>query len=266
MIYPILYYGEPILRRRARSVERFDGELERLAADMLETMYAADGVGLAAPQIGLDKRLFVALEVAQADPDEAGDGVGQESGEGEEAAASAGVGAAGGTVHDEHAGQLAPAVDGERAEGAAQDLGGTHDDEDEETPLTKEEKRRAWGVVREHVIVNPVMLTSSGRQLARDGCLSLPGLVAEGVPRPTHVELEYQDLTGARRRLSADGYFAHVLQHEFDHLEGVLYFDHLPPERRQAFLEEHRSLLAEWQRLARARAKSAEPARVRQTR
>ena len=221
MIYPILYYGEPVLRRRARPVERFDSALEQLAADMLETMYAADGVGLAAPQIGLDRRLFVALEVQQDEPDE------------DDAAAQA----------DEPAGQLAET---DEADG----------DEPEE-PLTEDEKRRAWGVVREHVIVNPVLIDSSGRQLARDGCLSLPGLVALDVPRPTYVALEYQDLSGVKRRLQAEGYFAHVLQHEFDHLEGVLYFDHLPKDRREAFLEEHRSQLAEWQRLARARAKSA---------
>jgi len=238
LIYPILYYGEPILRRRARPVERFDAELEQLAADMLETMYAADGVGLAAPQIGLDLRLFVALEVRQEEEPEDGEGE-HDSGDG--------VSVAGQAVD---AAELSAAGEGGQA-----DLEAANGEPVE--PLSEQEKREAWGVVREHVIVNPVLVESSGRQLARDGCLSLPGLVAYDVPRPTRVVLEYQDLRGEQQRLEAEGYFAHVLQHEFDHLEGVLYFDHLPKDRREAFLEEHRSQLAEWQRLARARAKAA---------
>ena len=94
MIYPILYYGEFVLRRRASPVEAFDDELELLAADMLETMYAADGVGLAAPQIGLDKRLFVALEVQ---PDEEPEGGAGQSAD-VDAAGNAGVDRAAG--HD----------------------------------------------------------------------------------------------------------------------------------------------------------------------
>lgn len=245
MIYPILYYGEPVLRRRASPVEAFDDELERLAADMLETMYAADGVGLAAPQIGLDKRLFVALEVQ---PDEEPEGGTGQSADVDAAGDDAGLDRAAG----DDAGVGSWGVDSHAGDSDAGDSDAVGSDE----PLTEDEKRRAWGVVREHVIVNPVMLESTGRQLARDGCLSLPGLVAEDVPRPTFVALEYQDLAGRKHRLEAEGYFAHVLQHEYDHLEGVLYFDHLPKDRREAFLEEHRAQLAEWQRLARARAKA----------
>src|SRR5690606_32640273 len=99
----------------------------------------------------------------------------------------------------------------------------------------------------------PVIVARSGKQFGRDGCLSLPGLVVDDVPRALSVVVEYQDLTGERRSLTADGYFAHVLQHEFDHLEGVLFFDHLPPARRDSFLEENRAQLAQWQREARAR-------------
>lgn len=210
MIHPIVLYGDPILRRRASPVTRFDEELERLAADMVETMYAADGVGLAAPQIGRSLRLFVALEVAETEDDE------------------------------EQSGQAAPEAEGEE--------------------LTQEQKRRAWGVVREHVIVNPQMVAMEGRQYGRDGCLSLPGLSVEDVPRAQRVVLDYQDLKGERHRLEAEGYFAHVLQHEYDHLEGVLFFDHLPAARRERFLEENRKQLAEWQREARALAKERERA------
>jgi len=210
LIHPIVLYGDPILRRRASPVTRFDEELERLAADMVETMYAADGVGLAAPQIGRSLRLFVALEVAETEDEE------------------------------EQSGQAAPEAEGEE--------------------LTQEQKRRAWGVVREHVIVNPQMVAMEGRQYGRDGCLSLPGLSVEDVPRAQRVVLDYQDLKGERHRLEAEGYFAHVLQHEYDHLEGVLFFDHLPAARRERFLEENRKQLAEWQREARALAKERERA------
>lgn len=216
MIYPIRTYGDPILRRTATPVTVFDDDLARLASDMIETMYAADGVGLAAPQIGIGWRLFVAAEVAPRDDE----------------------GPAGQAL--EH-----------------QDDGAGHE-------LSQVEKRSAWGVVREHVIVNPVVVRTAGTQHGRDGCLSLPGLSVEDVPRAFSVVLDYQDLSGARHRLGAEGYFAHVLQHEYDHLEGVLFFDHLPPLRRDRFLEEHRAQLAQWQRDAKARLKSRPEGRQRQ--
>ena len=144
MIHPIRYYGDPVLRRRASEVTEFDADLKRLAADMIETMYAADGVGLAAPQIGVSKRLFVALEVQP----------------------------------------------------------GTDDDPDaEEGEVAAAERRRRWEERREHVIVNPRLVKREGQQFGRDGCLSLPGLYAEEVPRDLVVELEYQDLDGQPRTL-----------------------------------------------------------------
>ena len=206
MIHPIVLYGDPVLRRRASPVTEFGPKLERLAEDMIETMYAADGVGLAAPQIGLPWRMFVALEIG-------------------------------------------PQGDEEAREGQVMD------DDDEEGQLTQEQKRRTWGVVAEHVIVNPTIALSKEQQFGRDGCLSLPGLSVEDVPRALRAVLDYQDVHGERRRLEAEGYFAHVLQHEFDHLEGVLFFDHLPADRRERFLEENRTTLAAWQREARAAAK-----------
>lgn len=199
MIHPIRYYGDPVLRRRASEVTEFGPELRRLAADMLETMYAADGVGLAAPQIGVPLRLFVALEMQPApetEPDEWADEAAEE--------------------------------------------------------LSAKERQRRWDERREHVMVNPVITLRQGLQLGRDGCLSLPGLSVEDVPRDLVVVVEYQDLDGARKSLRAEGYFAHVLQHEHDHLEGVLFFDHLPEPRRRLFLEENRGELADMQREAKA--------------
>lgn len=188
MIHPIRLYGDPVLRRRAAEVTSFDGPLSALAADMLETMYAAEGVGLAAPQIGVSKRLFVALEMS-----------------------------------------------------------GTEDDEND-----------PWESRVEHVLVNPVIIKREGSMLGRDGCLSIPGLTADDVPRDLEIEVAYQDLSGAHHQLRAEGYFAHVLQHEHDHLEGILYYDRLPPLRRQAFLDEHRKDLADMQRRAKAFLKEAE--------
>ena len=191
MIYPIRTYGDPVLRQTASPVARFGEELERLAADMLETMYDANGVGLAAPQIGLAKRIFVALELGEAD-------------------------------------------DAELPDEAAEDDDGR------------------WGVVAEHVMVNPEIVERSGLQVAQDGCLSLPGLYVEEMRRDLRVRVRYRDLRGEPRELEAEGHFAHVIQHETDHLDGVLFFDRLPDAERRAFLDEHRAELAQMQRDAKA--------------
>lgn len=192
MIYKVRYYGDPVLRKRAKPVTVFDEKLEKLARDMLETMYDASGVGLAAPQIGLPVRLFVALELAEQEAEE----------------------------------------------------------ETEGEVMTGSEKREKWGVLAEHVMVNPVIAARSGVQYGTDGCLSLPGLYVEKMKRDRHVRVRYQDMTGAQRERDAEGHFAHVIQHELDHLDGVLFFDRLPEAEKRAFLEEHRKELAELQREA----------------
>ena len=258
MIHPIRIYGDPVLRRRASDVTRFDDDLARLAADMIETMYAADGVGLAAPQIGLGMRLFVALEVAR---DADGDGVEDEH-TGQLRAAPPDVAASDGetslhggdatAVHvpDETApGDVAgaPATSAAAATGAADPA----------------EKRAAWGVRREHVMVNPRIVARDGVQHGPDGCLSLPGLWVEHVQRDRRIRIRYQDVRGAWHELAAEGYFAHVLQHEYDHLDGVLFFDRLPDADRRAFLEEHRSDMARMQRDAKAFLKELRQAAAR---
>ncbi len=211
MIHPIRFYGDPVLRRRASPVTSFDAELEVLAADMFATMYAADGVGLAAPQIGLSQRIFVALEVLPGD-DEDDDDVDTAHRPGDDPLAS---------------------FDSNGAASAVQGVS---------TELPR----------REHVLVNPVITKREGLQFGRDGCLSLPGLAVEECPRDLSIEVSYQDLSGAKRTLRAEGYFAHVLQHEYDHLEGIFFFDRLPAERKRQFLEEHRQELSELQREAKA--------------
>lgn len=203
MRYKVRYYGDPVLRKRARPVSVFDDKLAALALDMLKTMYEANGVGLAAPQIGLSERIFVALEMGSREAkDEATEGTrGQEG-------------------------------------------------EPEAEPLTPEEKRERWGVIEEHVMVNPEIVSRSGVQYGVDGCLSLPGLFVEEMKRDARVRVRYQDVTGQTHERDAEGHFAHVIQHEYDHLEGVLFFDRLPEGEKKAFLEEHRKELAEFQREA----------------
>jgi len=206
VIHPIRYFGDPVLRRRALPVTRFDDALARLADDMIETMYEAAGVGLAAPQIGVSKRLFVALELEpETEEDEAGEAL-------------------------------------------------AGDDEEAVIPVdeTREQMRRRLGVVAEHVMVNPAFLVRDGVQHGQDGCLSVPGVYVDALRRDLHVRVRYQDVGGAWHETDAEGHFSHVVQHEYDHLEGVLFFDRLEGAEKRAFLEEHRAELADIQRQAKA--------------
>jgi peptide deformylase len=179
LLMPIRLYGDPVLRQKARAVTDFGG-VKRLAADMLETMYDAHGVGLAAPQVGLPIRLFVAVEYAD------------EEEEGEEAVSR---------------------------------------------------------VLNEYVMVNPVLEPLDRRIVeGTEGCLSIPAIYEDGVPRLQAVRIRYQDEEGTERVLEAEDHLARVLQHEFDHLNGRLFLDLLPP----AVTATHRAELAEMQRSARA--------------
>ncbi|MGK0618830.1 peptide deformylase [Meiothermus cerbereus] len=183
-ILPIRLYGDPVLKKKAQPVQDFSG-IPALAENMLETMFEARGVGLAAPQVGLSQRLFVAAEY-QDDPEE----------------------------------------------GPEADL-----------------KTR---VKELYVMVNPVITYRAGQQSILEGCLSLPGLYAEGAQRDLQVRVEYQDHKGEKKALEAEGYLAVVLQHEIDHLDGIFFFQRMFFADRQKFLEEHREDLAEFQRQAKA--------------
>src|SRR5579883_8861 len=144
----ILTMDKPVLRAKAKKVSRFDTYIERLVADMWETMRDAPGVGLAAPQIGESLRVLVA------------------------------------------------------------------EYEDEQVAL-----------------VNPEIVKRSDEiELGTEGCLSIPGYVGENVPRATAVTVKARDPRGKEIRVRADGWFARILQHEIDHLDGVLYIDHIRPE------------------------------------
>ena len=207
MIRPIRLYGDPVLRRAARTVTRFDEALHGLAADMIDTMIDADGLGLAAPQVGARWRLFVVAGVA----------------------------------------------DPERA------LPETSDDGEAVEPTLEEQRRAAL------VFVNPRLEPLGGSQTGIEGCLSLPGLYHEAVERHASLRVRYQDLAGAWHERVAEGRFAVVLQHEADHLDGVLFVDRLADAERRAFMDEHRSDLAQMQRDAKAALKGGAHAAVART-
>lgn len=137
----IVVAGDPVLRKVAAPVERIDKKLVRLLKDMTETMYAAYGVGLAAPQVGVSKRVVV-IDV--------GEGV--------------------------------------------------------------------------YEMINPVIVKKEGSVVGGEGCLSVPDYEGE-VERAEYVECEYTDRTGERMLLQTDGLLAIAVQHELDHLEGVLFID-----------------------------------------
>ena len=165
----IVRLGEdPILRQRAAPVPEVTDEVRALVAEMFETMRAAEGIGLAAPQVAVGWRVFV-MEV----PD---------------------------------------------------------------------------GALGARAFVNPVIVERWGREVGEEGCLSLPGLAAE-VERAARVVVEAWDEEGRPVRVEAAGLEARCIQHEVDHLDGVLFIDRVTPAKR-------RLLLAEWERLRKEAARS----------
>jgi peptide deformylase len=159
VILEIRLLGDPILRSRTKPVDRFDDDLVSLARDMIETMYDADGVGLAAPQVGDGRRMAV-VDVS--------------------------------------------------------------------------DRRDASEVL---ALVNPLVVRREGTIPSEEGCLSIPGVV-ETIERAEEVEVEYQDLTGATRRVAGRDLLSRALQHEIDHLDGILFIDHLGAMRRRMVVRE----------------------------
>ena len=156
----VTVHGSPVLHRPCRAITEFDDELKQLVADMLESMDAAEGVGLAANQIGVDARVFV------------------------------------------------------------------YDCPDE------------TGFYHVGAIVNPVLVpTEAGVEEDKDdeGCLSVP-LQFAPLARPAKAAVTGQDIEGRPIRLDGTGLFARCLQHETDHLNGILYVDKLDPDARDTVL------------------------------
>ena len=157
-IRPIIIAPDPVLKAKAKPVENIDGGIVRLMDDMLETMYRAPGIGLAAPQIGVLQRVIV-VDVAD-----------------------------------------------------------------------KDEKPQPFAMA------NPEILWKSDEtSVHNEGCLSLPDHYAD-VTRPRQVRLRYIDRDGEVRELDADNLLATCVQHEIDHLNGVLFIDHLSLLKRNMIL------------------------------
>jgi peptide deformylase len=164
-IHDIVLMGDPVLRTRAADVQKFDKALESLVQDMFETMYHAEGIGLAAPQIGISQRILV-VDVRARDADAAG--------------------------------RIA--------------------------------------------LVNPTIVGASDEtDRSSEGCLSIPGL-EEIVERPWRVEVQAQNIVGEPVRLEAEDLLGRALQHEIDHLEGILFLDRVSPLKR-------RILMSKWKKL-----------------
>ena len=149
--------GDPVLRKKADEVPEITPELRRLIDDMFETMYAEEGVGLAAPQVGISQRVIVV------DPHEEG--------------------------------------------------------------------------TTGFALINPVV-REVGKQLDRgeEGCLSIPGL-KDIVERPLNVVVEGLTPEGENKRIEAEGLLARILQHEIDHIDGILFIDRLSPLKRKLLLK-----------------------------
>ena len=155
-LLPLHLLGSPVLRQRSAEVGVVDDEVRRLVEDMFETMDAAKGVGLAANQVGIARRVVVVD------------------------------------------------ADGDR-----------------------------------FAMIDPVIVETEGRSIAEEGCLSIPEIYGD-VARPERVVIEALDVEGNRYRREATGLKARAIQHEIDHLDGILFLDHLSLVRRQMLLAKYR--------------------------
>jgi peptide deformylase len=156
-IHQIITAENPILRQKAKKIHHFDASVQKLANEMFETMHASHGVGLAAPQIGLSIRLFVA-------------------------------------EYEDH----------------------------------------------KVAIANPEIIKAEGEVLGSEGCLSIPGYAGDNIRRAERVTVKGLDVRGKPIKINAEGWFARVLQHEIDHLDGILFLDRLdrPEDLREVTEEE----------------------------
>ena len=155
----IVIEPDPILREKSASVEKVDDEIRALLDDMLETMYAAPGIGLAAVQVGILKRLIV-IDISK--------------------------------------------------------------DEEKKNPL---------------ILINPEIISRSQKKsIYEEGCLSLPGHFAE-IERPAECEIKFVDYNGKEKKLHAKGLLATCIQHEVDHLNGILFIDYLSKLKKDMIIK-----------------------------
>ncbi len=171
MIRKIFKYGDPVLEQRAEPVTAFDApELHQLIADMWETMYAAKGVGLAAPQVGVLKRISII-----------------------------------------------------------------------DTSVGEDESKKV-------IIINPEVTFREGKQTGEEGCLSIPGF-REPVTRASKVVVRAQNVKGETVELPGEELLARALEHEIDHLNGILFLNHLSALKRDIIRRKIKKLqkAGEWE-------------------
>jgi peptide deformylase len=169
MNYPVVLYGNPLLRKKAKPIDKDHEGLNEIIENMWETMYNSDGVGLAAPQAGLSIRLFVIDATAASD---------------------------------------------------------------EEPELTDFKK----------VFINPEIVERAGEEwIMNEGCLSLPE-IREDVKRPDRVRIKYLDENFQSHDEVYTGYAARIIQHEYDHLEGILFIDYLTPLKKRLLKSKLRNI------------------------
>ena len=165
-VLEIKKYPDEVLKKKALPVERVDNALQSLIDDMIETMYAAPGVGLAAPQVGVSKRLIV-IDVST---------------------------------------------------------------REEKSPLV--------------VLVNPQIIEADGFVEFEEGCLSVPEYIAV-ITRAERTVVKGLDRKGAPVEIEGTGLLARALQHEIDHLDGILFIDRMSSIKREFFKKRHRKTLRE---------------------
>lgn len=166
MVRDILVWPHPLLKKPATPVVKVDDSVRALVADMFETMYAAEGVGLAAPQVGVLQRVIV-LDTTPRQP--------------------------------------------------------------ESLPLA---------------MINPELLTLEGETTYTEGCLSIPG-EAEDVVRAASVTVRFLDTEGQSQTLACEGLLAIAVQHEVDHLDGIVYVDHISTLKREFIRRRMKKLQAQ---------------------
>ena len=155
----IIIEPDPLLRKKSNKLEKVDDETRKLLDDMLETMYAAPGIGLAAVQIGILRRCIV-IDISK--------------------------------------------------------------QEEKKDPL---------------ILINPIItFQSKNTSTYEEGCLSLPGFFAE-IERPAECHLDYLDYNGKKKKLKAEGLLSTCIQHEIDHLNGVLFIDYLSKLKKDMIIK-----------------------------
>src|SRR3984957_4525520 len=163
MIREIVVYGDPMLRAKGKQIVQIDDDIRALAEDMLETMYEANGVGLAAQQVGRALQLTV-IDVSDAE-----------------------------------------------SRPSQMWMGGEEVDPNDHMPL---------------ILINPEIQLGEELEVGTEGCLSFPEITAE-IPRPAKIKVTAQDLQGVRIEFEAEGLLFRAVQHENDHLNGILFIDRM---------------------------------------